>query len=166
MRRKKTNVFGRKDLRDMNARVTKDDKDINATETEYNYYLEGALKGYLKCITFGQGQLTNESYMLRAFSLWQANMANAKENKLVGMFVEKIPSYNFVPLLPQITAHLGSSELNFAQLVKRIVCEFEFVQIDLSFSLIFSNFVLFCSPLCHRSSSSHTLPHFCVGKCE
>lgn len=99
-----------------------DENDKKATDMDYDYYLENAMKNYLKCIILESD--TNNSHrfhIIRVFSLWLANKSNATANATIAKYVDKVASHKFVPLLPQITTHLSPNVDDFSKLIKRIV---------------------------------------------
>lgn len=102
-----------------------DENDIKATEADYDYYLECALKSYLKCVKMESDTIaSNRSFVFRIFSLWLANKAKAIVNETIKKHIKDVPSHKFVPLMPQITTHLGPNDDDFSQLIKQIVGEF------------------------------------------
>lgn len=99
-----------------------DENDRKATEMDYDYYLDYAMMSYLKCITMeSDANTSNRSHIFRVFSLWLANKSNDIANKTLEKYLEKVPSYKFVPLIPQITTHLSPDCNVFNQLIKQIV---------------------------------------------
>lgn len=99
-----------------------DEKDLKATEMDYDHYLEYAMESYLRCITLEANEInSNRSNMFRVFSLWLANNTNACANDTLEKYITKVPSYKFVPLMPQITTHLSPNDDDFSKLIERIV---------------------------------------------
>lgn len=99
-----------------------DEKDIKATDMDYDYYLEYAIKSYLECIILEKnGCGSNGSHIFRVFSLWLANKSNPIANNTLSKYIDKVPSHKFIALMPQITTHLSSSHDIFYKLIKLIV---------------------------------------------
>lgn len=102
--------------------ITIDENDKKATDMDCDYYLENAMKNYLKCITLESD--TNNSHrfhIIRVFSLWLANKSNSTANATIAKYVDKVASHKYVPLMPQITTHLSPSVDEFSKLIKKIV---------------------------------------------
>lgn len=98
--------------------------EMKATDNDYDYYLEYAIKSYLKCIILETDRYSSSgSHMFRVFSLWLANKSNPIANDTLEKYIEKVPSHKFIALMPQITPHLSSNndETKFSEIIARIV---------------------------------------------
>ncbi|XP_050523942.1 serine-protein kinase ATM isoform X2 [Daktulosphaira vitifoliae] len=86
-----------------------DESEISNTNSERINHLKLALQNYLRLI-----ELESESELpiYRILSLWLENKDNLEINSIVDEGFEKSPSYMFISVLPQLVAHLSSSEDN------------------------------------------------------
>lgn len=107
--------------RNLKLIIDMDTMDIQATDTEHDLYLHLAVKNYLKCILLEAADEFNMSLIFRLLGLWISNQADEKIASCMGDKVNRIPAYKFVPLMPQITAHLGSACAPLSATIAQIV---------------------------------------------
>lgn len=101
--------------------IKMDTMHIQATDKEYDVYLHLAVENYLECILLESPDEFTMSLIFRLFGLWISNQTDEKISHLVADKVNDIPAYKFVPLMPQITAHLGSSCTLLGDVIAHIV---------------------------------------------
>lgn len=101
--------------------VTIDEADVNATNIEYEYYLQWAVKTYIESLLLESDNEMNSSTMFRIFSLWIANSADEIVLKEIEDNYKKIPTYKFIPLMPQISTHLSTDGIK--DIIEDIICE-------------------------------------------
>lgn len=90
---------------------TNDAAELENIEQERRNYLSQALKYYLKTL-----QCSEEHNLLifRLVSLWLDNMFDEEVNEFMKE-LKNVPSFKFVPLLPQLAAHISNdSESSFS----------------------------------------------------
>lgn len=101
-----------------------DRDDIESTLREYSEYLQLAIKNYLKALLLESNENTlNSSILFRIISLWLSNRSDPNATHLLERNYNRIPTYKFIPMLPQITAHLSTADDPFYVLIKQIVCK-------------------------------------------
>lgn len=101
-----------------------DEADIKSTNEEYDWYLEMTVNTYLKCLVIENGDESDCFIMFRVFALLLANPTNAKILQLIKSASVLIPTFKFVEVIPQITAHLNTNDDALGNLIHDIVCKF------------------------------------------
>ncbi|XP_012149187.1 serine/threonine-protein kinase tefu isoform X2 [Megachile rotundata] len=97
---------------------TNDVAELEHIEKEKNNYLTLALKYYL--ITLQQSEDHN-LLVFRIIALWLDNMSQKEVNDLLDANLNKIPSFKFVPLLPQLAVHLNDDFTEFSKKIYKIM---------------------------------------------
>ncbi|CAG0892650.1 unnamed protein product [Darwinula stevensoni] len=77
--------------------------EINARQNEQNSMHLLAITHYLKCLKLSDSFMAST---YRLASLWLRGQGKAEVNTVIAKALLGLPSYKFVPLLPQLTAHL------------------------------------------------------------
>lgn len=87
---------------------TNDAAELESIQQERRNYLSQALKYYLKTL-----QCSEEHNLLifRLVSLWLDNMFDDEVNEFMTE-LENVPSFKFVPLVPQLAAHISNDSEN------------------------------------------------------
>lgn len=102
--------------------VSIDESDVKTTISEYEQYLRMAVEGYIQSILFEAQDEMNSSALFRLFSLWISNASDEIVLKEVEDNYTRIPTYKFIPLMPQITTHLNSDGIK--HVIEDIICKF------------------------------------------
>lgn len=100
-----------------------DKADIQSTNDEYDWYLETTVLTYLKCLVVEKNDKTDCFTMFRVFALLLANPTNANILELIKSAFVRIPTFKFIEVIPQITAHLNTNNDAFGNLIHNIVCK-------------------------------------------
>ncbi|KAL2712028.1 serine-protein kinase ATM-like isoform X3 [Vespula squamosa] len=90
---------------------TNDTAELQNIEKEKNNYLLIAVRYYL--LTLYQSEDYN-LLVFRLIALWLENAKNKEVNKLLEENLDKIPSYKFLPLVPQLAAHMNNVSDEFS----------------------------------------------------
>lgn len=104
--------------------VNIDKADIKSTNEEYDWYLEMTVHTYLKCLVAEKGDKTDCFIMFRVFALLLANPTNVSILQLIKSASVRIPTFKFIEVIPQITAHLNTNNDALGNLIHDIVCKF------------------------------------------
>lgn len=98
---------------------TNDAAELKNIEQERRNYLAQALKYYLKTLR------SSEEYNLLIFrlvALWVDNMCNDEVNEKLLIDLDTIPSFKFVPLVPQLAAHISNDrQQSFSARIFRVL---------------------------------------------
>ncbi|XP_076752966.1 serine/threonine-protein kinase tefu isoform X2 [Xylocopa sonorina] len=97
---------------------TNDVAELEHIEKERDNYLILALKYYLTVLQL------SESYNLlifRTVALWLDNKHKKEVNELLQENLDKIPSFKFIPLVPQLAAHVNSDINEFSGKINNIM---------------------------------------------
>jgi len=90
---------------------TNDEAELKNIEQERCNYLAQALKYYLKTLQYSE---QHDTLVFRLVALWLDNMFDDKMNMELLNELDAVPSFKFVPLVPQLAAHISSEhEQNF-----------------------------------------------------
>ncbi|XP_031619505.1 serine/threonine-protein kinase ATM [Contarinia nasturtii] len=92
--------------------ISIDDTDVKSTNTEYMKYLHMAVDGYIQSLLLESENEANNSTMFRLFSLWFSNSNDQVVLTEIQDSYSKIPTYKFIPLMPQITTHLSTDGIH------------------------------------------------------
>ncbi|XP_022917596.2 serine-protein kinase ATM [Onthophagus taurus] len=96
-----------------------DDAEIDNTLKGKAVYLKLAIKYYMINLQYSD---VNNTRIFRVLSLWLENRTSDDLKKCLDEYVSKIPSYKFVPILPQLVPHLSNnSKDDFANHVSSII---------------------------------------------
>lgn len=148
--------------------ITIDTDDIEATDKEHDQLLHLAIEFYLKSLLYETDDDGDISQVFRFFGLWISNQSDAWVTSEMSRCYKQIPSYKFVPLMPQITAHLGSSNMELAvvigKIVRKYLCTHAFLGVNACSSNKIFN-LLHIRSMCHASSSSRDTENLCPSKC-
>lgn len=106
-----------------------DVSDIQSTNSEYNYYLNLAIANYMNCILLESSGECNKSNVFRLFGLMISNQTNAAVLSAIHGKYNQIASYKFIPMMPQITAHLSNNNSELSKLIELIVGKIVFGRI-------------------------------------
>lgn len=98
-----------------------DTMDIQATDSEHDMYLHLAVEHYLECILLEAADEFDVSLIFRLLGLWIGNQSDEEISRRMADKMHKIPAYKFVPLMPQMTAHLGSACAPLSATIAQIV---------------------------------------------
>lgn len=101
--------------------IALDTADIVATDKEHDEFLHLAVEYYLKSLLYETSDDADISLIFRLFGLWISNQSDGWVTVEMNRCYKQIPSYKFIPLMPQITAHLGSSNMDLAVVIGKIV---------------------------------------------
>ncbi|CAL7943643.1 unnamed protein product [Xylocopa violacea] len=97
---------------------TNDVAELKHIEKERDNYLILALKYYLTVLQF------SESYNLlifRTVALWLDHKHKQEVNELLQQNLGKIPSFKFIPLVPQLAAHVNNDINEFSEKINNIM---------------------------------------------
>lgn len=83
-----------------------DESDVKSTNQEYAYYLHLAIDNYIQSLLLENSD--ESSTVFRLFGLWFANTSDEIILNKMQDHCERIPSYKFIALMPQITAQISS----------------------------------------------------------
>lgn len=86
-----------------------DENEVANTVKEKNMYLKLAIRNYLQLLEQCD---TNNLVIFRILSLCLSNKQNEEIVTILQNSLTNIPSYKFIPLLPQIVPHIGSGSLD------------------------------------------------------
>lgn len=98
-----------------------DTKDIEKTDTEHDKYLRSAVENYIACLLMESADELNMSLVFRLFGLWISNQSEAWISDIMEKCLKKVPSHKFVPLMTQMTAHLGSTNAHLSAAIDKFV---------------------------------------------
>lgn len=84
---------------------TNDAAELENIEQERRNYLAQALKYYLKALRHSE---QHDMLVFRLVALWLDNMFNDEVNKELLNELDAVPSFKFVPLVPQLAAHISN----------------------------------------------------------
>lgn len=87
---------------------TNDAAELESIEQERRNYLLQALKYYLRTL---QRSEEHNLLIFRLVALWLDNMFDGEVNKLLDD-LDNVPSFKFVPLVPQLAAHMSNDLQN------------------------------------------------------
>lgn len=117
----------------MKGHINIDKMEVQSIDNEKSKYLSLAITNYLK-ISYISDEF-NDRTVFRIISLWFANKGNADITEVVRTELPKIPSYKFVPALPQISARIANGDESFHRLIADIMgkdfISFQFFQLFL-----------------------------------
>ncbi|KZC09469.1 Serine-protein kinase ATM [Dufourea novaeangliae] len=103
----------------LNQRQTINDvEELEHIEKEKDNYLILALKYYLLVL---QQSEDHNLLIFRIVALWLDNRNKKDVNDLLDSNINKIPSYKFIPLIPQLAAHISDVFDTFSQKVYEIM---------------------------------------------
>lgn len=109
-----------------------DKNDIESTDCEYNYYLNLAVANYLNCILLESSDESNKSIVFRLFGLMISNQTNVAILSTIQHKYDRIASHKFIPMMPQITAHLSTNNSELSKVIELIVGKFALNRIFLN----------------------------------
>lgn len=101
--------------------IAMDNIDIEKTDTEHDQYLRSAIESYVASLVLESADESNMSLMFRLFGLWISNQSDEWISTLMERCLKKIPSHKFVPLMTQMTTHLGSSNVHLSAAIGKYV---------------------------------------------
>lgn len=130
-----------------------DGEDIKLTNKHYEYYLHLAVGAYVQSLLVSSESETNESNtMFRLFSLWFSNSSDEVLLSEIQESHERIPTYKFIPLMPQITTHLSTEGIQ--DVIADIICKNNFQSILSNGIHSIEFFFYFYSAMCFGTSAS------------
>lgn len=97
-----------------------DESDVQSTNKEYDDYLHLAVENYIQCLLHEDND--ESSTIFRLFGLWFSNMNDGHILSEMQDHYKKIPTYKFIALMPQMTAHLSSETIK--DFIEQIVSEY------------------------------------------
>ncbi|XP_008559414.1 serine-protein kinase ATM [Microplitis demolitor] len=74
-------------------------------QNERQMYLKLTTKYYLKTLETGEN---HNFFIFRLISLWLKNKDNDELNEILDNYLDNIPSFKFIPLIPQLAPHLNN----------------------------------------------------------
>ncbi|KAG7199579.1 hypothetical protein KM043_014186 [Ampulex compressa] len=92
--------------------------ELENIKKEKNNYLILALKYYLMTL---QGSEDYNLLIFRLIALWLDNMYHEEVNALLQNSLDNIPSYKFIPLIPQLAAHMSHNPDEFSGKIYKIM---------------------------------------------
>lgn len=98
-----------------------DDADIKSTNDEYDVFLKLTVENYLRCLLLESDDETDCFIMFRVFALLLANQSHSEILETIQTISNRIPSFKFIEVVPQITAHLNTSNDELGNLVHDII---------------------------------------------
>lgn len=104
----------------MNKTLGIDKSDVETTNTTYACYLHSAVENYMQSVLLEDSN--ESSSIFRLFGLWFSNTSDQTVMQEIKDHYTNIPSYKFLALMPQITAHLSTEVIK--DLIEKIVCEY------------------------------------------
>lgn len=141
----------------INANVNIDKKEVQTIETEKTKFLLLAITNYSKICYLNDDY--DDRTIFRIISLWFANRTNAEVTAVLQSELPKIATHKFIPALPQISARIASGEESFNRLIADVMGESQ----TFSLSEHFKTFDY--SAMCHRPSTTDTLPIVIIKQC-
>lgn len=84
---------------------TNDAAELKNIEQERRNYLAQALKYYLRTLRYGE---RHDMLVFRLVALWLDNMLDDEVNEKLLNELDAVPSFKFVPLVPQLAAHISN----------------------------------------------------------
>uniref|UniRef100_A0A1B0BG36 Serine/threonine-protein kinase ATM n=1 Tax=Glossina palpalis gambiensis TaxID=67801 RepID=A0A1B0BG36_9MUSC len=103
----------------MNRFSNIDEKEINQVQEKLTRNLCVAIENYIKFCCLDTTVASPAIY--RIIALWFANKRNQDLRKEMEENIDTVPSYKFVCVLNQLTAHLNSKNKDFLQLLKNVI---------------------------------------------
>lgn len=100
---------------------TNDAAELKNIEQERRNYLAQALKYYLKTLRSSE---EHNLLIFRLVALWVDNMCDDEVNEELLVELDTIPSFKFVPLVPQLAAHISNDfrqQCSFSARIFRII---------------------------------------------
>ncbi|CAB3364945.1 Hypothetical predicted protein [Cloeon dipterum] len=91
-----------------------DKNEIDATDAERKEFLKLAMDYYIKCLALSDERI---STVFRVINLWLENKDEVSEK----LDFSKVPSYKFIPLVPQLTPHLKPSSDHFQRKIGALI---------------------------------------------
>ncbi|XP_073992481.1 serine/threonine-protein kinase tefu isoform X2 [Rhodnius prolixus] len=104
--KEKATVDNRKVLLIHKAQAENDEEETQTVQKECAEYLMLAVKEYLKCLQWGEGD-SNNLKMFRLVSLWFDNKQNEGVEDILDTMINEIPTYKFLPVLPQLAVRIA-----------------------------------------------------------
>jgi serine-protein kinase ATM len=96
----------------VNKKQSEIDKDeIDSMSSEKGVFLDLALKNYAECLCLSDERV---STVFRVISL-------ILENRSADADLERVPSYKFIPVIPQLTPHLKTTKDDFQKLITELL---------------------------------------------
>lgn len=99
-----------------------DKSDIQSTNKEYDLYLKLSVENYIECLLFEDE--TDCFLMFRLFSLLLANQTDSAVLNEIQAKWNRIASYKFIEVVPQIIAHLTTSDDDLGNVIGQIIRKF------------------------------------------
>uniref|UniRef100_A0A1A9V9S2 Serine/threonine-protein kinase ATM n=1 Tax=Glossina austeni TaxID=7395 RepID=A0A1A9V9S2_GLOAU len=103
----------------MNRFSNIDEKEINQVQEKLTRNLCVAIENYMKFCCLDMTVASPAVY--RIIALWFANKRNQELRKEMEKNISTVPSYKFICVLNQLTAHLNSKNKDFLQLLKNVI---------------------------------------------
>uniref|UniRef100_A0A1A9WKS3 Serine/threonine-protein kinase ATM n=1 Tax=Glossina brevipalpis TaxID=37001 RepID=A0A1A9WKS3_9MUSC len=103
----------------MNRFSNIDEKEINKVQQKLTRNLCLAVEHYMKSCCLDTTVASPAIY--RIIALWFANKRNDELRKEIEDNISNVPSYKFICVLNQLTAHLNSKDKDFLQLLKSVL---------------------------------------------
>ncbi|XP_059474247.1 serine-protein kinase ATM [Neocloeon triangulifer] len=91
-----------------------DKNEIDATDAERKEFLALAMEYYVKCLALSEERV---STVFRVITLWLENKEDISEN----LDLSIVPSYKFIPLIPQLTPYLKPGSDSFQQKISELL---------------------------------------------
>lgn len=107
--RKQLSQDEKKSLNVLTKSLQIDETDVKSTNKEYDSYLHLAIENYIQCLLFEDND--ESSTIFRLFGLWFANISDQVILTEMQEHYNNIPTYKFIALMPQITAHLSNESI-------------------------------------------------------
>uniref|UniRef100_A0A1B6BXN6 Serine/threonine-protein kinase ATM n=4 Tax=Clastoptera arizonana TaxID=38151 RepID=A0A1B6BXN6_9HEMI len=95
-----------------------DRKEVEKTQKELGSYLLLAMKFFLKGLDLGN---YDDLKIFRVVSLWLDNSENIELNRILGHLLQRIPTYKYLPVIPQLIARLSDSGDVFSRLLQSLI---------------------------------------------
>ncbi|GLG95164.1 Serine/threonine-protein kinase ATM [Gryllus bimaculatus] len=87
-----------------------DNEELYTTRQQKDKYLADAVKYYLQCLAYGD---RNNLDVFRVASIWLENMLHSSLKVILDDYLCNVPSYKFVPILPQLTPRMSNVKDDF-----------------------------------------------------
>lgn len=133
-----------------------DRNEIHTTEKEHALFLDLALHNYVLASKMKSD--SSSLIVFRIISLWFSNKNKTKITLYLEKHFPEIATHNFVPVLPQIVAHISGGDSDFNRTLELVIGKIERIHAFVRFYFVFNY-----RTMCHRTSTAHNLSYISFG---
>uniref|UniRef100_A0ABD2WPC0 Serine/threonine-protein kinase ATM n=1 Tax=Trichogramma kaykai TaxID=54128 RepID=A0ABD2WPC0_9HYME len=101
-----------------NRQISNDSIEVQNLHNDQAMYLTIAIRNYLSTL---QNSEEHDFLIFRLVSLWLDNMYDNEVNGLLNKHLKRIPSYKFIPLIPQLAPHMSNVTDTFTNKIESIL---------------------------------------------